>query len=776
MDTKFKNKNNNNNNNSNNKITDNIENLQKIDLPNSDSDAVNVPKKNKHILLLFVTILSFILTIFCFTAIKSNSNNYYNETDDNNIYSYMTEEAVRYVKNLNRFYIYFKNFDQSRTYDTIKLLEKFIAEKYNGMIPQSDIPNTNYDYNEDFPTDHVDEFNDYANDKTNNYDSEIQAIEKPYDYYTNIPDLETMDKKELITRYYELKKIYDNYWLVKNYLKNTKAFQYYIENTATNEIYKNNKNIENEGYCLKLSLDDNIFATTMFNGEYLSSSFEQNNLKGYIIIPNSLLNSPNSGTIFDEIKLSDKEEVLYKYFNYATWILSAIFLLSILLVVVKARSSAKKAIEKLYKPFAKIPLCLKIILFLVAIQFIFFTEIDIIYYICAKIGYMEILSYLIFLTISTFIFISFIRLAINILKSPSKLKQEFEIKFIVSLIHDCKYMLETKNYKILFLVLFFTIGTLLSLILFLFVLIMIYYIDFYRLMIIFLLEFTGLTIVYQTVKPLLIYCKLTYYIENITECKHEEITENSKTYGKAFDNLKTIENNVKKTIEEMTKNEKLKTELITSVSHDVRTPLTSIINYVDLLKKEELENDKAKEYINVLEQKSQRLKVLIEDLFEASKLSSGKMELETSKSDVIALLKQTIGELNNKIEESKINFMLELPKKQIYLNIDGQRIWRVFDNLLNNIIKYSPENSRAYISVEETETLVTITMKNISKAPLNFEPNELFERFKRGDSSRTTEGSGLGLSIAQNIVELHGGKMAISIDGDLFKISVILKK
>ena len=142
----------------------------------------------------------------------------------------------------------------------------------------------------------------------------------------------------------------------------------------------------------------------------------------------------------------------------------------------------------------------------------------------------------------------------------------------------------------------------------------------------------------------------------------------------------------------------------------------------------------------------------------------------------MALLKQTLGELNNKIEESNINFIIELPNNPIFLDIDGQQIWRVFDNLLNNILKYSPEKSRAYISLEETETEVKIIMKNISKAPLNFDADELFERFKRGDKSRTTEGSGLGLSIAKSIVELHNGNIFINIDGDLFKVIVLLKK
>ena len=239
-------------------------------------------------------------------------------------------------------------------------------------------------------------------------------------------------------------------------------------------------------------------------------------------------------------------------------------------------------------------------------------------------------------------------------------------------------------------------------------------------------------------------------------------------------NINNMKVGFKKSLENEIKSERLKSELITNVSHDLKTPLTSIINYVDLLKKEGLSKEEAQGYIEVLDRKSQRLKTLIDDLFEASKMASGAVELNIEKVDVTALLQQSLAELDEKINKSSLIFKLKLPKQKVYASLDGKRTWRVFENLINNILKYSQPKTRVYIELIEQDHKIIITMKNISSYEMDFDNVEIFERFKRGDKSRNTEGSGLGLSIAKSILELQGGNLSIEIDGDLFKAKVII--
>ena len=239
-------------------------------------------------------------------------------------------------------------------------------------------------------------------------------------------------------------------------------------------------------------------------------------------------------------------------------------------------------------------------------------------------------------------------------------------------------------------------------------------------------------------------------------------------------NINVLKHGVKVSQEKQAKSERLKTELITNVSHDLRTPLTSIITYAELLKSPDITEDERKTYIEVIDRKSKRLKVLIDDLFEASKMASGAVELIKEKVDLVQLLQQTLAENDERITESKLTFRVYTLEQPIYAIVDGQKLWRVFDNLIGNILKYSLENTRGYIAIMKENGKAVITFKNITKYELSENIDELFERFKRGDTSRHTEGSGLGLAIAKSIVDLHGGSMDIDVDGDLFKVTVRL--
>ena len=237
-----------------------------------------------------------------------------------------------------------------------------------------------------------------------------------------------------------------------------------------------------------------------------------------------------------------------------------------------------------------------------------------------------------------------------------------------------------------------------------------------------------------------------------------------------------IQSGFKMAVDEEVKSQKMKTDLITNVSHDLKTPLTAIITYVDLLKDENLPDEERRRYIEVLEQKSTRLKLLIEDLFEISKATSRNVTLNIMDVDIVSLMQQAKLELQDKIEASNLYFRWRLPEDKVVLPLDSQKTYRVFENLLVNITKYAMPRTRVYVDMENDEKRVRISMKNISASELNFNPSEITERFVRGDVSRNTEGSGLGLAIAKSFVELQGGNLQIMVDADLFTVEIVFPK
>ncbi len=298
--------------------------------------------------------------------------------------------------------------------------------------------------------------------------------------------------------------------------------------------------------------------------------------------------------------------------------------------------------------------------------------------------------------------------------------------------------------------------------------------------------YTGFAIIALIVFWIWIYYKIKQYIK-----KQEDIKEALKNIYNGKNNVHVNEEELQgilkemaiyvndisggfsNAIEESLKSERLKTELITNVSHDIKTPLTSIINYVDLLKKENIENEKVKEYIDILDKKSQRLKKLTEDLVEASKASSGNVKLNIEEINIKELINQTIGEFKDKFEEKGLTIETTMPEQELVIKADNRYIYRIIENLFSNITKYAQENSRVYIDIEKNkESKVKISIKNISKEKLNISSDELMQRFVRGDKSRYTEGSGLGLSIAKSLTELQKGKFDIKIDGDLFRVDM----
>lgn len=247
--------------------------------------------------------------------------------------------------------------------------------------------------------------------------------------------------------------------------------------------------------------------------------------------------------------------------------------------------------------------------------------------------------------------------------------------------------------------------------------------------------------------------------------------------------INDISNGLDLAVRKELKNQRMKSELISNVSHDLKTPMTSIISYIDLLKKEGLDSENAPQYLEILDEKSQRLKKLCEDLFEAAKASSGDMPVHLSRVEMASLINQGLGEYQDRFNEKGFQVIFHSTKEKFYVMADGQLLWRVIENLFGNLLKYAMENTRIYLDLREicdevdhNKLYVALDVKNISKYPLNIPEEELMERFKRGDDSRTTEGSGLGLAIARDLANLQGGKFELKVDGDLFKATVIFQE
>lgn len=300
----------------------------------------------------------------------------------------------------------------------------------------------------------------------------------------------------------------------------------------------------------------------------------------------------------------------------------------------------------------------------------------------------------------------------------------------------------------------------------------------YRILVILLLVIIGVLLILFYIK------RMGSFIQDVSQiCQQVENIRNGQFYqeiqvseksslNSTQKNLELIQDGVSHQVQEQLKSEKLKIELITNVSHDLKTPITSLINYSDLLLKSDLQPEYAKDYVRIISQKSVRLKNLVQDLFEISKATSGNLQMDFQILEINDLLMQTVAELDEKIQDSDLEFKIEYLDTPGMIYGDGGRLYNVFDNLISNVIKYSLEKTRVYVKVVREEKEIHILFKNIANYELNFEPNSLTERFVRGDVSRSTEGSGLGLAIAETFVNLMHGTMEVSADGDLFKVEL----
>lgn len=281
--------------------------------------------------------------------------------------------------------------------------------------------------------------------------------------------------------------------------------------------------------------------------------------------------------------------------------------------------------------------------------------------------------------------------------------------------------------------------------------------------------------IYKVIKTLKGFSQIENKLKEMYEGNNQNTLNKAEFVPELHNTVKyinDISNGFENAIQDRMRSERLKTELITNVSHDIKTPLTSIINYVDLLKQEDIQNEKVREYIEILDNKSQRLKKLTEDLVEASKVSTGNISLNLENINIVELIKQALGEFEDKFKKRGLEVILDSKDNEIIIRADNKYMYRIIENLFSNISKYALENSRVYVDINKIQKNVILEMKNISKDRLNISADELMQRFVRGDKARTTEGSGLGISIAQNLTELQGGEFRLKLDGDLFKVEL----
>ncbi|RXM57319.1 sensor histidine kinase [Clostridium tetani] len=552
---------------------------------------------------------------------------------------------------------------------------------------------------------------------------------------------------------------------LKKVINNNKAFSYYIKNQNTGKVYTNisglsnlNKYIEDKAlYNLNLSkIEDNRF-------NFIRTEVEQDNLLGNIIVLKKGETSTQLYRDYDyynSIKSKLIKEIIIGIISFGIGIFLTLYLL-------KHKRDELQFIEKTRERYNKIPIELRVILLLVFLKIM--SEYQ-----------RRIYLFDMPIKIERFIKLSFVALYIfyllicglNFISNKNKGTKIFKNSIVYKMKEDIMESFKIKNIIRKVTLIYITtisIG-------FVFIIGMAMF-KYNKLIFLLIMTYIG---IYIYIVPRYIF-KKTAMLNKIVKGTEEmvagnldyNIDENDKgILGKLAYNINNIKKGFKKSVESQVKSERLKSELITNVSHDLKTPLTSIINYVDLLKSEDLSKEDMNVYIQILDKKSKRLKVLIEDLFEASKISSGSIELNIEKVNISEILRQALGEFYEKIEGSSLNFKVNIEKDGIYANLDGKKTWRVFENLIGNILKYSMKNSRVYIDLETEENKAIVTMKNISAYEMDFDVGEIFERFKRADKARKSEGSGLGLAIAKSIVELQGGNMDIVIDGDLFKITI----
>ncbi len=630
------------------------------------------------------------------------------------------------------------------------------------------------------------ENNEFAQTLTDQMNKRIDDITKNFESDEHVRPKVVKEKEEKLEDFFkEKERMRDQYRFYE------KSFTYYFEDTATGDIYSNLNLSKDESpeevlnkemlYFTDYSMDKNYFIHFIMGGyedldQKLAES-ESGYYEGHIGLAKNL---PATNKFIEENNhFKQKRIVLFVYAG------SAVVALIIALIAGR-RSKALSAEIKRWEPlFNKLTIDLRIILFgftaMAGILSLFLLNdflID-----SSQISYHVLEMIIVLIGASVLCGLSIVQLKYiagefkNWENTKAVWKKSWTYKLWILFKNVAKNTV--KSIKEAFLNR--TTGTQLVIVLGLIFglgmgsVIMLFH-PLFALLYLFTLAFAGIPLVLALIKRIGYFNRI---VETTNELASGHMGQDLPITGKSVlavlaGNINILKQGVKTSLSEQAKSERLKTELITNVSHDLRTPLTSIITYTELLKSGEVSEEDRSAYLEIIDRKSKRLKLLIDDLFEVSKMASGNIELRKERVDLVQLLQQALAEHDNAITESNLHFRVTNPGVPIIAHVDGQKLWRVFDNLIGNILKYSLENSRVYIAIAAVKGRAVITFKNVSKYELDDQSEELFERFKRGDKSRHTDGSGLGLAIAKSIVDLHEGNLDIDTDGDLFKVTISL--
>lgn len=623
--------------------------------------------------------------------------------------------------------------------------------------------------NEELATIYIEERDQKINDITKNFKSDDYVIQKII-----------KEKEEKINGYYnELERNRSRYEQYKS------TFQYYLVNTKTGEVHTNLEGDPDSIRKVDLKNNNMAFVRSYSNSNKLSTEgrwIPVDNVDNSEVVT-SILNKTAStfeGSIAVPKAKTQDNSILRDYYDYQQrqmifylyTIGGLVSLLLSLYLYKRVNILSSISIESLKPYYERIPIDIKGMAFLFTLLFTSMSLTAFNFYYSRSI-YGLIIEMIKTIFISAF-FISLLlvqgKLLFETLKERSNVKDDWQKAILYKFTQMIKAAFSNRSVGmqiVLLLAIAFAFGVGAAGVIVQPAFVIIY----------------GPAFIVLGVPILVMIFKRAGYFNRIVQHTNElvkghfesELPIKGKTaLATLASNINSLKHGVKVSQKEQAKSERLKTELITNVSHDLRTPLTSIITYTELLKTPDLEKDEMNSYIEIIDQKSKRLKVLIDDLFEASKMASGNIELSKEKVDLVQLLEQALAEHEEKISQSSLQFRVTKPDQPIYAFVDGQKMWRVFDNLIGNILNYSLENTRVYISMSLSQDGVKISFKNIAKYELGEDVDELYERFKRGDSSRHTEGSGLGLAIAKSIVDLHGGNLNIDVDGDLFKVMIII--